>query len=176
MVEKGGIVHRKRYHRLKKVFLVCVLILSLWLGYTVVDTKLTIVGMGGYKSLVSVHQLEEDEILHGIETFQKSGVAPIRIESIEIINPNKTKYMDVAVFYGLRQNLQMSGGQLDYEEYLEFYGNNLYPIYSLKWLKDKKFSVVITSRETAIRNVWIKVRYRIYGIFTKEVISEEIRV
>lgn len=176
MVENGGIVHKKRCRRLRKILLMLMIVILLYLGYTIIDTELTIVGMGGYESLVSVHQLEEGEILHGIETFQKSGVAPIRIESIEIINPNKMKYMDVAVFYGSRQNLQMSGGQIDYEEYLDLYGKNLYPPESLTWLKDKEFDVVITSREPAIRNVWIKVRYRIYGIFPKKVISEEIKI
>lgn len=152
------------------IFIFCISLLS---------TELKIVGMGGYTSYANEHSLGMQEILFGKETFYKKGYLPIVIDKVELVsnlNQEQTKVDEMYVFYTLRQNEQFTGGQMDYNEFMVDYGENLATVDTLRWLEDERFDIVLLSKEERIENVWIKITYRVAGILKKTVISQEIVV
>lgn len=180
MIKAHGTVHKKQYSNSSmeksKLVVICGIFLMVIIFCSFLfSTELKAVGMGGFTSNMEEHILEQDEILFGKETFYKEGLLPIYIESVEIVTTIEQKNMfEMYVFHPLRQNHQLTGGQISYNEFMEDYGDNLSKVDSLNWLKDSVFEIVILGRVDRIENVTIRVTYRVAGILEKTVESEEI--
>ncbi len=143
--------------------------------YAGFNTKLCADSADNY-TFTKQHDLKSDEILFGIEGFNRKGLLPIYISRIEILSEMKNASdFEVKVFYPNQQKILLSAGQIEYEEFLSYYdgGKNLKPIDSIGWLKDNRFEVFVITREEKIERTWVKIEYRVCGIFKKTVTSAE---
>ena len=159
----------------KRVVYSIVIVLVVVFVYASFNTKLCADPTDNY-TFTKQHNLKSNEILFGIEGFNHKGILPIYISKIEILSEMKNASdFEVKVFYPNQQKTLLSAGQIEYEEFLSYYdgGKDLKPINSIGWLKDNRFEDFVITREEKIERTWVKIEYRVCGIFKKTVISAE---
>lgn len=143
--------------------------------YGVNTTKLRIGVRGGYTCCVESHEMKENEVLTGKESFHKDGFFPIYISEIKVITTDElAPGMEAYVFYGERQDFQFPYQPITRNEIEECFGANMVNLDDIHWMKDDSFDVVLLAETNRLEKTWIKVTYRVLGIFKKEAISAEI--
>lgn len=142
--------------------------------YFAVTTNL-IGGENLYERFGRDYKLQEDELLYGNFYFHKDGIAPVRIERISITN-KKNIPIEVKFFFCGRQSMQMTGGPIKKVEFETDYGENLSVANQVKWLKDKEFQIVVTTKEDKLEGIWLEVEYSVLGMFKKRIQTEELIV
>ncbi len=157
----------------KKFVLLSILILCVSCLICLVTTTHLSGGENLYGRFDRDYKLQEGEILYGTLYFHKEGIAPIWIEKVSLIK-KKDIPCEVKIFFGNRQHLQMTGGSIREADFEEGYGENLISSDQFKWLRDKDFQIVVTTKEDKLEGVWVEIEYRILGIFPKQIRAQEL--
>lgn len=157
------------------IYIIAAAVIIGFLAYGVNGTKLRIGVRGGYTCGVESHEMKENEVLTGKESFDKEGIFPICISKIEVTTTDElAQKMEAYVFYGERQDGQFPYGTYTREEIEEYYGPNMVNLDDIRWMKDDSFDVVVLAATNRLEKTWVKVTYRVLGIFKKEALSAEI--
>lgn len=157
-----------KMNKKKMIFALCIAISFSLLAYTAFSTKLYADPADNFTSFVDKHNLESNEIIFGYAGFNIKGRLPVYITNIEIISEMENSLdFQTWLFYPDRQKVLMCGGEIEYDDFYSYYGENLYPLNSIGWLKDKRFEVVVISRSERIEKTWVKVEYRVGGMLKK---------
>lgn len=130
-------------------------------SFLVINTKL-VGGDNPYTRFDRNYHLQENEILHGGLHFWVKGSLPIQVKEVSVIN-QKNLPVEGMVFFCNRQGMQMTGGSMEYDEFVEGFGANSIPLDKFHWINpksDQEFVVGIVTKEDKIERIWVEIEYR----------------
>lgn len=142
-------------------------------GYVTAKTEL-VIWENLWDTTASTYELEEKEVLYTATHFDKKGLAPIRIRSIEFFEPKTMTEMESEGYLchveKITEGWYPPGFGIEQKSFFDEFGENMIPKDDAKWINED-FVVIEMKDGNEVTDTYCRVTYLVWGIVEKSTIG-----